>query len=1042
MRAVIDTALGRTRTVILVLAMILFAGSSTYVSIPKEAEPDVNIPFIYVSINHDGISPEDSERLLLRPVEQELRGIEGLKEMTATASEGHGSITLEFQAGVNKKEALADVREKVSVAKGKLPDDTDEPTVHEVTMANENPALTVMLSGSAPERALITLGRHLRDRIENLKEVLEVEIGGDRDDMVEILVDPLLMESYNLDQADIYNLISRNNRLVAAGTMDTGQGRFPIKVPSVFDNVKDVMELPIKVEEDRVITFADIATVRRNFQDADSFARVNGESAVALEVKKRPGENIIETVDKVKALIEAERQYWPENIKVDYSGDRSKDVRTMLSDLQNNVLSAILLVVIVIVAILGVRSAILVGIAIPGSFLTGILALNMFGYTINIVVLFSLIMAVGMLVDGAIVVTEFADREMGEGKPKRVAYADAAKRMAWPITASTATTLAAFAPLMFWPGIMGEFMKYLPLTLILTLTASLAMALVFVPTLGGQFGKPRPISEKTKERLIQAEEGDIKTLPGWTGVYVRVLNWAIHRPYRVMAGALIFSVAVVMAYGKLGKGVEFFPKVEPTGFNVVVRSHGDLSIMEKDRLMQEIEAQFLDMEEIDTLYARTGGQEEIGTMRVNLLDWQDRRPADDTIAEMRERTRHLAGVEIEFKQDEAGPPSGKDLNIELSSRFPELLQSEMEKVRSVLMSNPAFVNHEDTGAKPGIEWQVDVNRREASRFGADASLVGNNVQFVTTGLKLGEYRPDDVDEEIDIRVRFPQDYRNLARLEDLRLKTPYGQVPMSNFSELKPAPKKDTIHKVDSRQVVTVMADVAPGQNLSLLLPAVMAKLPEFELDPRVQVRIRGENEEQEEASAFLSKAFLVALGVMAVILVTQFNSFYQAFLILTAVIFSTVGVLLGLLTFQQPFGIIMSGIGVISLAGIVVNNNIVLIDTYNVLRHQGNDPMEAILRTGAQRLRPVLMTTVTTILGLMPMVMEMNVDLFKRVIEFGAPSTQWWSQLATAIAGGLTFATILTLVITPCMLAIGVRWSRKRPKKPVPVEVAEAEAA
>lgn len=460
MNSIISVALSHSRTVIMLLILILVSGAVTYGNIAKEAEPDVPIPFIYISVTHHGISPEDGERALLRPLEQELKGLDGLKEMTSTASEGHASVTLEFLAGIDSDVALASVREKISLAKAELPEDSEEPVIKEISMATQNPALTVILSGEVSERALITMSRELKTKIEAMTEVLEVSVGGDREDMIEILIDPLLMESYNLDQNDIYNLVSRNNLLVAAGTLDSGQGRFPVKVPSVFDSIKDVLELPVKVDGEKVITFGDVAEVRRSYKDPSSFARINGRSAVSLEVKKRPGENIIQTVDKVKKLVNAESVYWQGVINVDFTGDSSEDVKDMLSDLQNNVLSAVLLVVIVVIATLGGRSALLVGIAIPGSFLAGILVLGILGYTINTVVLFALIMAVGMLVDGAIVVTEFADREMSEGRSNRAAYGLAAKRMAWPIIASTATTLAAFAPLLFWPGMMGEFMKY------------------------------------------------------------------------------------------------------------------------------------------------------------------------------------------------------------------------------------------------------------------------------------------------------------------------------------------------------------------------------------------------------------------------------------------------------------------------------------------------------------------------------------------------------------------------------------------------------
>lgn len=1037
MRTLIDASLSRTRTVLSIFILLIISGWVTYQNIPKEANPDVTIPFIYVSIVHDGISPEDAERLLVRPMEIELRAIEGVKEMTAVASEGHASVTLEFFAGSDPKEALADVRDKVSLAKAKLPSETEEPEVHEVLMEDQQPTITLTLSGDIPERGLLTLARNLKDELESISSVLEVEIGGEREDMVEIVVDPLLMESYGLDQNDIYSLLTNNNRLVAAGTLDTGKGRFAVKIPSVFETIQDVMEQPVKVSGDKVVRFMDVAQIRRSYKDPNSIARINGQQAVSLEVKKRAGENIIDTVDQVKAKVEESKTVWPNHIKVTYTGDMSKDVKDMLSDLQNNVLSAVLLVVIVIIAILGTRSAFLVGVAIPGSFLTGILVIAIFGLTVNIVVLFALIMAVGMLVDGAIVVSEFADRMMSEGMPRKKAYAVAAKRMAWPIIASTATTLAAFAPLIFWPGMMGEFMKYLPITLIATLSASLIMALVFVPTIGSLIGKVRPLTEEQKQNLLVAEEGNLTQLKGATGRYVRLLDRAIKRPLLSLFAAIGFSVLVFISYGMSGLGVEFFPDVEPNGINLKVRSYGDLSIYEKDQIMKDIEARILTVEGIKTLYSRSGGKDIVGSLRMNLKDWDKRRPADQIIEEVLGNTSDMAGVEIEIRKDENGPGGGKDLSIELSSKFPDVLNEEARRIRNAIENDGAFVNVDDSASKPGIEWQLKLNRADAARFGADATMLGANVQMVTNGLKLGEYRPDDVDDEIDIRVRFPADKRDLGRLETLRVKTQHGQVPITHFIERKAVQKVDTINRVDSHRVVTVNADVRVGQQLGKALPRLQAQLEAQGLDPRVKLKVRGENEEQDESMVFLEKAFLVALFVMGIILVTQFNSFYQAILILSAVLFSTVGVFLGLIILQQPFGIVMSGIGVISLAGIVVNNNIVLIDTYNVLRRQGMDQHEAILRTGAQRLRPVLLTTVTTILGLMPMVLQINIDLFNREIAFGAPSTQWWVQLATAVAGGLAFATVLTLVLTPCLLAL-----RKKPMQYQDAEIVEHKLA
>jgi len=1031
MNNLISGALDHSRTVLMIFVLLLVSGMVTYSTIPKEANPDVPIPVIYVSIIHEGISPEDSERMLVKPMERELRSIDGVKQMKATAGEGFASITLEFIAGLDSDAALADVRDKVTVARAKLPSETEEPTINEVTMAGQQAAVTVVLSGPVSERALVTVARELKNQLEGISEVLEVEIGGDREDIVEIVVDPLLMESYGLDQSDILNLLSRNNRLVPAGTMDNGKGSFAVKVPSVFESVKDVMEQPVKVQGDSVITFQDVAQVRRSYKDPTSFARLNGESSVSLEVKKRPGENMLETVANVKTLVSAAQQssIWPASINVSYTGDQTVEVNMMLNDLQNNVSSAVILVAIVILAILGLRTALLVGVSIPGSFLTGILIISLFGYTLNTVVLFSLIMAVGMLVDGAIVVTEYADRCMNEGMDKKRAYSTAAQRMAWPIIASTATTLAAFAPLMFWPGMMGEFMKYLPFTLIAVLSASLLMALIFVPVLGGVFAKPRYISEFDKQQMYEAENGDIRNLHGFTGKYIRVLAKAIQHPWKILLATIIVAAVSFTAYGLSGLGTQFFPNVDVKGINVTVRSTGDMSIYEKDQVVRKVENRLLDMQAVESLYVRTGGRDQIGYMRLNLVDWRLRPHSDDVLKETQARLKGMPGMDIEITPDQNGPQSGKDLQIQLSSRFPELLNEAALKVRTALDNNDKFTSISDTASKPGIEWQLKVNRADAARFGADATLVGSTVQFITNGLKIGEYRPDDVDDELDIRVRYPLESRFIGQLDELRMKTASGMVPISNFVERTAKPKTDLIRRIDSQRVISVEANMRPGELLSIALPKLQQLLPNLGLDPRVTLTVKGQNEQQDESTEFLKNAFLIALFVMAIILVTQFNSFYQAFLILSAVLFSTVGVFLGLLIFQKPFGIVMSGIGVIALAGIVVNNNIVLIDTYNILRKEGLPAVEAILRTGAQRLRPVLMTTVTTILGLLPMVAEVNIDFIGRNVDIGGPSTQWWSQLATAVAGGLAFATVLTLVLTPCMLALKAKWDERKAK-------------
>ena len=1042
MNRIIDAAVSRARPVLLVLALVLVAGSIAYVNIPKESDPDIAIPIIYVLIPHDGISPEDAERLLVRPMEQELRNVEGLKELRSTAREGQATVVLEFEAGFDSDQALNDVREQVDVAKNELPGETEEPSVHEVNVALF-PVIVVTLYGEVSERVLVGLARSLRDELEGLPGVLEADIAGDREDVLEVLVDPGRLESLLQTPAALLNSVARNNQLVAAGALDTGQGRFSVKVPGLFERTEDVLEVPIKTSGNRVLTFGDIGIARRTFKDPTGFARVDGQPAIVLEVSKRIGTNIIDTIADVRALVDEERRAWPDGVQVRFSQDKSEDIRNMLRDLQNNVVAAIVLVMIVVVAALGVRTAGLVGISIPGSFLTGILVLSFAGLTINIVVLFSLIMAVGMLVDGTIVVVELADRRMAEGHPRRQAYAMAAKRMAWPIIAATATTLAAFMPLLFWPGIVGEFMKYLPITLIATLAASLFMALVFVPTLGGVIGRRAPDSDYQVASLSAAESGNLRQITGASRLYLRVLQVAVGQPLKVVVIAGLLLGGVYAAYGHFGKGVEFFPDVEPENAVLHVHARGDLSVEERDQLVREVEERILGMSEFASIYARSGtrfrseevSEDTIGIVQLELVDWQHRRPASEILDEVRARTADLAGIVLEVRKEEMGPPVGKAIQIELSASDPELLPGAVEQVRAGLESIGGLVDVTDTRPVPGIEWQLRVDREEASRFGVDVSIVGSTIRLVTNGIKAGEYRPDDTDDEVDIRVRFPFSERSLGQLDRLRVTTSEGAIPVANFVTRAAIPRTGTINRTDGQRTLEIESEVEDGVLVDDKVTEIKSWISGSGLDPRIAVTFKGEDEEQREAEAFLMKAFGTALFVMAIILVTQFNSFYQAFLILSAVLLSTIGVLLGLLVTRQPFGIVMSGIGVIALAGIVVNNNIVLIDTYNIMRRAGVAPVEAALRTGVLRLRPVLLTSITTVLGLMPMVLGVNIDIVGRSISVGGPSTQWWTQLATAVAGGLAFATVLTLMLTPSLLVLGDRgWRRKAAAPPAPV--------
>ncbi len=1016
METLIGAAIGRARATVLLLLLILAGGLVSFYTLPREANPDVTIPYIYISVTLEGVSPEDSERLLVRPLEQELRSLEGIKEMTAYAAEGYASVLLEFDAGFDPKTALQDVREKVDTVKSDLPSEADEPSVNEINVS-EFPVLTVGLSGPLPVENLVYLARGLRDEIEAIPEVLEVDIGGDREDLLEITVDPQVLAGYGLDYSALYSLVTNNNQLVAAGSIDTGVGRLTLKVPGVVSDLDDLLNMPLKVQGDTVVTFSEVASVRRTFKDPSGFARLNGQPAVVLEVSKRAGANIVDTIDQVKALIAGAQPHLPESLQITYITDQSIEVQDLLSDLLNNVLTAVILVLIVMLLTMGVRPALLVGLTIPGAFLAGLLMIQLLGFTLNIIVLFSLILVAGMLVDGAIVVSELADRNREQGMAPTEAWSRAAVRMAWPVIASTLTTLMVFLPLLFWPGIVGEFMKYLPATVIVCLLASLAMALIFLPVLGSLAGG--------------YSDGQARPNNPLSLLYRRTLARLLRYPALTLLSTLLLMAAVYLTYAQFNRGVEFFPELEPDSAQVVVHARGDLSIHERDALLQRVEQRLQGMPELEALYARSqvsaDSQQQadvIGVIQFQFIDWDRRRPASRILAEMQRRTADLAGLKLEFRGQEGGPTEGKPVQLHLISDDTEAASLAVEQIRATMDRVGGFIDIEDDRTLPGIEWRLNVDREAAARFGASVASIGSAIQLVTHGLLLSTYRPEDADDEVDIRVRLLRDQRTLDQLEQLTLNTERGQVPLSLFVTLEPAQKTGVIHRLDAARTLTLKADLADGYQLDERLAALQAQIDG--LPAGVRLDIGGEQEDQQQAATFLGGAFLVAILLMTLILVIQFNSFYQTLLVLSAIVFSTAGVLIGLLVNQQSFGIVMVGMGIIALAGIVVNNNIVLIDTYNQHLRDGYPPLQAALETGCLRLRPVLLTALTTVLGLLPMVLGVNVNLLEPSLGIGAPSTQWWTQLSSAIAGGLTFATLLTLLLTPCMLVLGAQVSAR----------------
>jgi multidrug efflux pump len=1007
----IDYAISHARLTIATLLFLLLAGLVAYVTIPKEAEPDVKIPIIYVQLSQRGISPEDSERLLLRPVETQLKSVGNVKEMRSTAFEGGGFVLLEFEAGFDSKAALADVRAKVDISKHDLPRDVDEPQVLEVNLSLY-PVLVVGLSGDVPERTLLRIARGAKNAIEQAPGVLSAELRGARDEAVEIIVEPTLMKSYGIGLDQLGQLTQSFNTLIAAGALEGQSGRFAVKVPSLFEKPQDITKVPVIASPTAAVTLLDIAQIKPTFKDATSITRVNGRPAMTIEVSKRTGANLIETVDAVKYVVAQLQKQWPEAVHVTFTQDKSKVIRQMLADLQNSVVTGVLLVVVIILFVLGFRASLFIGIAIPASFLAGVLGLQMAGLTVNIVVLFSLILAVGMLVDDAIIVSEFAERRMAEGMAPKEAYATAAKRMAGPVIAATATRVAAFSPLLFWPGVVGQFMKYLPITLIATLSASLAVALFFTPTLGALLGKASPVPHDDRVKD--------------SGPYMRAVRLALRHPGSTLALAAFLLVAVQMAYGKFGHGVEFFPSVEPDYGQLIVHGRGNLSLDEKNRAIAEVEKRVLAFAGLKTVYTRIGEQprglgelteDTIGVIQFEFDDWRARPSAHVIMDEMRERTADIPGILVEVTAPRAGPPTGKPIQVQLSALDPTLLPAAANKVATLLGKHSDIRDLDDGQPLPGIDWRIEVDKSQAAKYGAGVNTVGSAIQLVTNGLKATEYRPVDSDKSVDILVRFPPERRSLDQIDDLRVQTQVGHVPIGNFVERVPAQRVGYINRVNANRVTTVSANVAEGVQTANVQQEIAAELAQADLGQGVTFRLKGEDEERQKAGAFLMKAFGTAIFLIFAILLAQFNKLTSVFVVLTAVVMSTFGVLLGLLIMGQSFGVVMTGIGVIANAGVIVNNNIVLIDTYDRLRREGVAAYDAIIHTCRERARPVVLTAVTAILGVLPIAFGINVEFVAREIVVGAPATQWWIHLSTAIVFGLGFATVLTLIVTPAIL-------------------------
>jgi multidrug efflux pump len=1034
--ALIDGAIKRRKVVLGVTVIAMIFGIFAYLSMPREAQPDIDLPYISVIVPFPGVSPEDAERLLVKPLEVQLQTIQGIKHLNAVARQNMAIVTLEFEPSFSKDKALADVRAKVDLARGRFPPDAEEPIIEEQSFSDQ-PIIGIVLSGQAPERELSRISRDLKERLESSPGVQEAFESGGREEVLEVTVDPLRMEAYNVTANELAAVISRNNQLVPAGNLRSGAGQFAVKVPGVVQRPEDILTLPVKKSGDRLVTVGDIGDVRRTFKEPAFISRFNGQPAVALDVTKRSGANILETVKTIRKVVAEEQSRWPSTVKVDFTYDNSDFIGRTLTVLESGILSASLLVMLIIVASLGIRQGLIVGVAIPACFLLAFMMINAKGVTLNQMVMFGMVLAVGILVDGGIVVVEYADRKMAEGLPKEEAFAAAAKRMFWPVVNGTLTTLCAFLPFMFWNSIAGKFMSFLPLTLFFVLGASIFVALIFTPALGSIFGRRTAIDAEHLAEIEKSEHGDPREMKGFMGWYARSIAYLGRHPLRTVATTLLIIFAVGFWFGHTKHRTLFFLDQDPEQVTIFVKARGNLSPEAQDDLMKQVERHLVGVKGIQSLYVRAGSNssnggpnsppnDTIGRIQVEFQKYEDRKVlgirGKDIANTIRSRVKDLAGMAVEVREPEGGPPTGKAVQVQLTSHDPVALDHAADIVKVKLAADPQLIELEDTRTSPGIEYNLTVDREAAGRYGVDVLSVGQAIQFLTGGVLAGRFRPDDAEDELDIRVRFPADARTVAAFDQLKISTPTGPVPASYFVKRVPTQQVTQIQRREGQRLVILQANTPPGIAANQKIAELKPWLTKANLDSNVRWKFIGADEEGAKAAVFFMVAMAVSLFLMAVILLWQFNSFYGVVVTLSAVALSTIGVLLGiqvnLLHTFDYISVIMLGTGVVALAGVVVGHNIVLVDTFYQLRRQGYQADEAAMRAGAQRFRPVMLTTLVTVVGLLPLMFQIHPNFHNGHIEYKAPGSEWWVQLSGAVVWGLSFATLLTLALTPALLA------------------------
>ena len=1029
----IEFLVDRKRTAIALLIVLIFAGIFGRVNIPIENEPEIVVPVVYVGVGLTGISPQDSERLLLKPIEEEIRAIEGIDKLQGFAFENYAAAVIQFEAAETMKKSLDKVRDAINDAKVKFPDDAKEPVVSEVSFEDQPTVIVSIDSPTASERYLLNLAQEIKKEIELIPSIFEAELLGAREEQLEATLNRSQMENYNISFAEIITSVSNNNQVVTAGEIQTGQGQFAVNVPGLFETARDVYELPIRSTNNSTVNLADISTIKRNFKDRESYTKVNGEPGISLLIKKGRGRNVIDTINEVDEVVQSFKSKVPSDVNFTYVMDSREIMEDNVNSLQGNILLATIFVIIVTMLALGIRSSLIVGSGIPVSILIALFVLYVLGYDYNFMVIFGILVALGMLIDGSLVVVELADRKMLEGFDRQKAYIYSAKRMFWPIVASAATTLAVFIPLFFWPGISGQFMRMLPVTIFVVLFIALIFSLMFVPVIGSVLGKPSNASANSFKKLGSDQNFNLKDISGYIGIYVSILDKLLKRPILTLLSVFVILFTIISSFFSFGKGMIYFSTGDPYFGQIKIYARGNLSIDEINKLTSDVEIivnehtgiknYFLQTGQFSNVVAGGGGSSEdlIATAYFEFVDRNQRKNGHEIISELRDQFDNIKGIKIEVSEQSGGPPIGKDVEIRITGPSSSSILKVTKDVRNYIDENViGLVSVEDTLPVPLVDWELIIDKPKAAQFGADIFTIGKAVSLVTNGIMIGKYRPDDVDDELEIFVRYADKERSIDQLDNIMIETRSGQIPISNFVEKKPKKNVSYIRRYDTRNAMYVKANVAEGVIAADKVSEIQKWADAQDYPSYIDIAFGGENEEQTESMKFVTQAFIISILIMAALLVTQFNSFYQSFIILTAVIMSTAGVFFGLLVFNQPFSAIMHGVGVVSLAGIVVNNNIILIDAFNFVREKDNDNLfNSILKACAQRLRPIFLTTITTMLGLIPLAMNYSIDPILRTIEYDSNVSGFWTPLAQCIVYGLSFSAFLTLIVTPCLLIL-----------------------